>query len=849
MRFPHALRRPKIIGKEYQTVYSNLHPFAFSGPHRTINNKSFRSKANKLSQNPSPRFQRRRRTALFEKMQSWIQFLSTPTVDTPGTALILFFDDRRYIIGNVHEGLVRSAAQMGTKLVKVSDIFITGTTEWKNIGGLLGLMLSIADSTSAAIISSAEQAAQKLASLTAKRGNATIPSDRNIEKLEREQAQLKKLAAQGIAVRPSERNGKQILTVHGAPNITHTLATARRFIFRRGLPVRVEEPSDYKERNPSDTDWPPDWVDSKVQIWALAVAPLDNAQTSSSTSSSLKRMFDDFLAESGTTPALNNSPSTSNVPTLGPPVSNPLLPDPPTHNESLLDPLVEDQKARQEIVSHMFDSSWRTDDLKEVPLQEVELPAELFVRNKNTETIEPYNGPLPDGTNVLPEINVLVRKPWPGALVHKLPLTRPSNIAMSYMIKNHNQRGSFIPEKAKALNVPPGRLWGLLASGMSVQSADGRTITPDMVLQESRAGGGVAVMDLPTADYVHNLVSRPEWHVSKIMAGIKVIIWILGPGVGQNEDLQKFVLDNNHLKHIFSSQDHCPNSLAFGSSASAAIRLNQIDQKHFPIPIHNNVSLSQFWPPQIEHGKSPEYVQAKRGLKVHLAPVVAIKDEDVTPTLNTAAILQEMPQDVLELAQAAKKNIASSSVQEEIENQNLPSPDAEIICLGTGSSAPSKYRNVSATLLRVPGSGSYLFDCGENTLGQLRRIYAPESLAEVLNDLKLIWISHLHADHHLGITAVIKAWRDEVPGKLSTSQKHDSSLAGLLRDPVKTLRSTNPLFVVSSVGMLNWLKDYSSVEDFGFDHVVPLNTLSRLNCDEFELEDERVGFGDAHGEM
>ena len=67
--------------------------------------------------------------------------------------------------------------------------------------------------------------------------------------------------------------------------------------------------------------------------------------------------------------------------------------------------------------------------------------------------------------------------------------------------------------------------------------------------------------------------------------------------------------------------------------------------------------------------------------------------------------------------------------------------DHEVITLGTGSALPSKYRNVSATLLRIPGKGSYLFDCGENTIGQLLRVFGPEKLADVLLDLKLIWIS------------------------------------------------------------------------------------------------------------
>ena len=85
-----------------------------------------------------------------KKMKSHIQFLTTPTADTPGTSLLLHFDDKRYLIGNMHEGVQRAGIQVGTKFTKVQDIFLTGKTEWQTIGGLLGLVLTLADSTAAA---------------------------------------------------------------------------------------------------------------------------------------------------------------------------------------------------------------------------------------------------------------------------------------------------------------------------------------------------------------------------------------------------------------------------------------------------------------------------------------------------------------------------------------------------------------------------------------------------------------------------------------------------------------------------------------------------------------------------
>ena len=82
------------------------------------------------------------------------------------------------------------------------------------------------------------------------------------------------------------------------------------------------------------------------------------------------------------------------------------------------------------------------------------------------------------------------------------------------------------------------------------------------------------------------------------------------------------------------------------------------------------------------------------------------------------------------------------------------SKSLNVIPLGTGSSAPGKYRNVSSTLIQLL-SGNLLLDCGEGTLGQLFRVFGP-LLHQELRKIKLIFISHLHADHHLGISILIK---------------------------------------------------------------------------------------------
>lgn len=686
------------------------------------------------------------------RMHSWIQFVTTPTVDTPGTALVLHYDQKRYLVGNIHEGACRASIELGAKMSKLSEVFMTGKTDWKTTGGLIGMILTMADSIKASA------------------------------------AERTKSTKGGEVVNPT-------LTIHGGLNVTHTLATARRFTFRQGMPLKIKEyPA--KERN----DWKPDWEDTNIKVWAMSIAPYCG-KNSTESKSPRKRDFNDFITEEAATRE-STSPG-----------------------ESDLNISDKDQRVRENVVIEMFSSKWRVDNLDEVLLSDVKMPAQIFVREKDTNALKRYSGPLPNMIEKTPDIKVLVRRPWPGALQVNLPPTQPSHNAISYIIRSQQQRGKFLPQKAKELKVPSGPLWAQLAQGFNVTSEDGQIVKPEMVLEPPRHGGGVVVADLPSQDYVHGLINRPELWAEEIMAGVEAVIWILGSGVSRNEELQNFINEHKHLKHVISSPDHCPNYIAFGASASSTIRFNQIDPIRHRVPLYDNKTLPQHSQECIRSVAGFDFTQAVRGLKIQLMPSVSLLTDQVVPPLDTAAVVQKMSPDVMRLAEVARKEIEELLYTDKTD-QILPSPDAEIICLGTGSALPSKYRNVSATLLRVPGSGSYLFDCGENTLGQLRRIFSSAELSDILRDLKIIWISHLHADHHLGITSVIKAWYEEVFGK---DYRPEVTLKGSpaqeLAHKVKIMKNEKRLFVVSQSAMLDWLREYSSVEDFGYDRLIPVASI------------------------
>ena len=67
---------------------------------------------------------------------------------------------------------------------------------------------------------------------------------------------------------------------------------------------------------------------------------------------------------------------------------------------------------------------------------------------------------------------------------------------------------------------------------------------------------------------------------------------------------------------------------------------------------------------------------------------------------------------------------------------------------------------VSGTLIHIPNRGYILLDAGEGTWGQLVRKYGADpssssNIWQVLRELRCIFISHIHGDHHIGLSKVL----------------------------------------------------------------------------------------------
>jgi ribonuclease Z len=78
-----------------------------------------------------------------------------------------------------------------------------------------------------------------------------------------------------------------------------------------------------------------------------------------------------------------------------------------------------------------------------------------------------------------------------GFYIRAFPLQH-TKTCVGYTLEELSRPGEFMPEKAKALNVPIGPLWSKLQAGESVLSLDGKTILPEQVMGARRSGRKVS---------------------------------------------------------------------------------------------------------------------------------------------------------------------------------------------------------------------------------------------------------------------------------------------------------------------------------------------------------------------
>jgi len=174
--------------------------------------------------------------------------------------------------------------------------------------------------------------------------------------------------------------------------------------------------------------------------------------------------------------------------------------------------------------------------------------------------------------------------------------------------------------------------------------------------------------------------------------------------------------------------------------------------------------------------------------------------------------LEELTQSgALERAKDILSGQPNGSTNDDTADNNNSTCQAALSFTGTGSAIPCKHRNVTGMSLKMEDGQVILLDVGEGTIGQLLRalpLMENESLndhsaaaANLLLSIKAVWVSHPHADHHLGLLRLLTDRQAAISHCCAGGA--DNLLAGIDSDPV---------VVIGPPPILDFLKEYEVVD-------------------------------------
>ena len=417
--------------------------------------------------------------------------------------------------------------------------------------------------------------------------------------------------------------------------------------------------------------------------------------------------------------------------------------------------------------------------------------------------------------------------------------------------------GKFDASKADALGVPRGAVRGALVPGEDVVLPDGRTIRSEDVVARRRAGFRFAVVDVPTLAHLEALADptsdagRRFGEVcgaageDEIEGRLAVVVHLAPAAVATSAAYTRWmetcgafhtVGDGTNPfdrpRHLMVHSEATGGACVFRSAAAVNARLHAVDANVFPEPRNAERAVADAHARALADAAAREdFVGSSKTSQTHhvlthpgcnlsrftLVPLdcAGLETSAVPNALVARKVREDL--DVASTVARAGEAGATGDAKEKTADvadavpsslRALEPGECELVFLGTGSSMPAKYRNVSGLFLDQKTRGGVILDCGEGSFGQLCRLYGAETARAKVRDLRCAWISHIHADHHVGLPTILV-------------ERRRAMLADGVRED-----AVEPLLVVGPAPLRRFLNAFSQVEPLSFDFVDCRETTS-----------------------